>query len=162
MSWSDPDMETTQKIKRPKPGPRHKKDPNIGMKFLVVLAGVVFILGIFAYVDWASLGGDKADGPSGTATVPGPTVTETQWSTSTAPGNTTTRTVTADSQPGPTSTVTIAPSPAPTATVTAKETVTATATVPGPEKTVHEPGPATTITKCYDASKTPAVEMTCP
>lgn len=160
MSWSDPDMETTQKIKRPKPGPRHKKDPNIGMKFLVVLAGVVFILGIFAYVDWASLGGDKADGPSGTATVPGPTVTETQWSTSTAPGNTTTRTVTADSQPGPTSTVTIAPSLG--ATVTAKATVTATATVPGPEKTVTVTETPKPVTKCYDASKTPMVEIPCP
>lgn len=136
-------QEDTQELPRPKFKPRHKKENNIGAKFLVVLTGVVAILGVFAYVDWASLGGQKANGPSGTVTVPGPTATETRWSTETARGKDTTRTVTSEALPGPTVTATLFPSAVSTVTVNRTVTVTATVPVPGPTKTIRETVTAT-------------------
>jgi len=163
-------QEDTQELPRPKFKPRHKKENNIGGKFLLVLFGLVLFLGLIATVDYYSRSQDVDTPNSNTMpqTVPGPTVTATETTTEKATGRPEIRTVTGAPIPGPTSTKLIAPTATVTVTASAKPGGTATVTLPpkaGPTvvvtKTVSTPvpGPTKIVSVCYDSNM---LQIPCP
>lgn len=149
--FSEEDTQQLPKPRVPKYQPRHKKDDNTGVKFLLILITLVGVLMIAAYFPWDSVFTSSPTKPGPTVTVPGPTITETATKYKTGPTSVITATVTP--KPGETLHVTVTPTPQPPITVTATATVPGpTVTAPGP--TITKPGPTKTVTA------TPTVTVT--